>query len=338
MFNKLYESIKKYIKDNYKFLICIILIIFLCTYELPYVIYKNGGIINLSNRVDVDKKYSEKGSFNMSYVTAIKGTIPAVLLSYVIPDWDLFPLNEISNESSYEETLVIGKEYLDEGIDNAIIAAFQRSDYKIKIIKEINKVIFISPQAKTDIEVGDIVLKINNKDIDSFDNMRKYINTLKEKEEVEILVSNKDKEYKRHATLYKDKDDLLKVGVAFKTTYKYETEIPVTVRMKNNESGSSGGLMMSLAIYNALTKEDITNGLKIAGTGSIKNDGTVEEIGGVKYKVLASEKNKADIFFCPVENYKEAIKIKKKRKLKIKIVKVHTIDDAIDYLTKKESN
>ena len=102
--------------------------------------------------------------------------------------------------------------------------------------------------------------------------------------------------------------------------------------MKDNESGSSGSLMMALSIYNALVEEDITKGLNIVGTGSILADGSVEEIGGVKYKVLAAEKKNADVFFCPLENYDEAIKIKKKRNLKVEIVKVKSLKDVINYL------
>ena len=130
-------------------------------------------------------------------------------------------------------------------------------------------------------------------------------------------------------------DNTLKIGIAFKTNYEYKTEIPVTVKMKDNESGSSGGLMMSLAIYNALTDNDITNGLNIVGTGTISSDGVVGEIGGVKYKVLAAEKKKADIFLCPEANYEEALNVKKRRKLDVEIVKVKTLEEAINYLKSK---
>ena len=92
---------------------------------------------------------------------------------------------------------------------------------------------------------------------------------------------------------------------------------------------------MSLAIYNALTEDDITNGLNIVGTGSINSDGTVSEIGGVKYKVLAAEKKDADIFLCPKENYEEAIKIKEKRNLNVEVVSVSTLKEAINYLENK---
>lgn len=332
MFNKIYEKIENFIKENYKFLIFLTFLIFLFYYEFPYVIYKSGGTINLEDRVIVDKKYAQEGELSMSYVTAMKGIAPFILLSYIIPDWDLIPLNDITDEESYEDILEVGKEYLNEGIDNSIIAAFNESEYSINITKVINKVIYLSEEAETDIEIGDEIINVNNVKVSSLEEIKAYVNTLMENDEVTIDVLNNGKTYKRKATLYKDADNTLKVGIAFKTSYEYETEIPVTVKMKDNESGSSGGLMMSLAIYNALTEEDITKGLNIVGTGSILSDGTVEEIGGVKYKVLAAEKKNADIFFCPEANYNEAVKVKEKRNLDVEIIKVNTLKEAIEYL------
>lgn len=332
MFIKIYDKVKRYIKDNYKFLIAIIFIIFIFNYEFPYVIYKSGGTIDLANRVVIDKEYDEKGKLQMSYVTAMRGTAPFIALSYVFPDWDLIPLKDITDKDSYEDVLEVGKEYMHEGIDNAIIAAFKESQYDVEITKEINKVIYISNDSNTDVKIGDEIISVNGNKYTSLDDLRKYINTLKVDDEIDIEVKNDNKNYKRHAKVFKDKDSLLKIGLAFSTTYEYETEIPVSVKIKNNESGSSGGLMTSLSIYNALTEEDITHGKNIVGTGTIDSNGVVGEIGGVKYKILGAYKNKADIFLCPEENYEEALKIKKKRNLKIEIVKVHTLKEAIDYL------
>ncbi len=337
MFNKLYEKFKIFLKENYKFLIFLVFLVFALYYELPYIIYKSGGTIDLENRIVIDKEYKEEGTLSMSYVSAIKGTPAFILLSYILPDWDLIPLSDITNEDSYEDVLEVGKEYLNEGINNAIIAAFNESDYGINIKRVINTVAFLSDKAQTDVEVGDEILEIDGHNITSLDDVKEYINTLKENDEVKIKVLNKDQEYERYAKIYYEEEtNDLKVGVSFKTSYDYETEIPVKIKMKSNESGSSGGLMMSLAIYNALTEEDITKGKNIVGTGSINSDGTVEEIGGVKYKVLGASKNKADVFLCPIENYQEALDIKNKRKLNIEIVGVSTLSDAIEYLKSME--
>jgi len=336
MINKVYEKIKSFIKYNYKFLIFLTVLIFLFYYEFPYIIYKSGGVINLDDRVIIDKEYEEKGTFNMSYVTAMKGTIPFIALSYIIPDWDLLPLESVTGkDNDYEDVLEKGKVYLNEGIDNAIISAFNEAGYGITINDTINTVMYISEDAETDIVIGDRVLEINNTKVETLDNIKNYINSLNESDSVKVKVVNANKEYERYAKIYKDTDNTLKIGIAFKTTYDYKTEIPVTIKMKDNESGSSGGLMMSLAIYNSLTEEDITKGLNIVGTGSINSDGTVEEIGGVKYKVLAAHKNDADIFFCPEENYEEAINIKEKRDLDLEIISVSTLNDAIEYLENK---
>ncbi len=332
MFNKLYEKVKEFIKLNYKFLIGMVSIIIAFNYDLPYVIYKSGGTINLEDRVIIDKDYKQDGDLQMTYVTSLKGTLPMILLSYVIPDWDLLSIKSISGDTDYDEVIEIEKQFLNEGIDNAIISAYNESPYQIEITKTINTVLFVSEDANTDIEVGDEVISVDNYSIDSLDDLKEYVNTLEEGDVVNILVNHDGEEVNRSARLYRDTDGALKVGISFKTRYEYKTPIKVSIKMKNNESGSSGGLMMSLAIYNALTEEDITHGLNIAGTGTIDAKGNVGEIGGIKYKLLGANKDKVDIFLCPKENYEEAMQIKKKKKLKMDIVGVETLKDAIQYL------
>ena len=97
--------------------------------------------------------------------------------------------------------------------------------------------------------------------------------------------------------------------------------------------------MTTLAIYDALIPEDLTNGLKIAGTGTIESDGSIGEIGGIKYKLAGAVSDDADIFFAPSgENYEEAIELKNKRNYDIEIIEVKTLDDAINYLKNLKSN
>ena len=102
MFNKIYEKIKSFIKLNYKFLIIFTILIFLFYYEFPYIIYKSGGTINLNDRVEINTSYKQEGDISMSYVTAIKGTTPFILLSFIMPDWDLIPLETITDEEKHK--------------------------------------------------------------------------------------------------------------------------------------------------------------------------------------------------------------------------------------------
>ena len=332
MFNKIYDKAKQFIKENYKFMLVLILLVVVFTYEFPYVVYTPGGIVNLEKRIDVDNKYDSEGSLNMSYVTLRKGNIPSILLSYIIKDWDLLKESEVTiDDESVDELLKLEKLYMTSSIDNATILAYQKAGKKIEIKKNINNVIYIDDNAKTDIEIYDQIISVDGKEINEIKDLQDYIKTKNENDTVYFKVKNNNNEKTRKAQVVKIGDEL-KVGIAFLTTYDYDTDPKIEVKTKSSESGSSGGLMLSLAIYNAITKEDITKGKTIVGTGTIDINGNVGKIDGVKYKIIGANKNKADLFICPKENYEEAIKVKEEHNLDLKIVSVSTFDEAINYL------
>ena len=94
--------------------------------------------------------------------------------------------------------------------------------------------------------------------------------------------------------------------------------------------------MMALNIYNALVEEDITGGKKIAGTGTIDENGNVGEISGIVHKIRGAENN-ADIFLAPSgENYEEALRVVQDEKLNIQLIEVSTLEEAIQKI--KEGN
>ena len=332
MFNKLYVGIKKFIVDNYKFLIVWAIIIFLFFYELPFAIYTPGGIVNLEDRIEVDGEQVTEGSLNMSYVSLVKGTLPMILLSYVIPNWDLVSRNEITrDDESVTEMLELEKLYMQSSIDNATILAYQKADKEIDVTREVNNIIYIAPEAKTDLNVYDELLMIDGIDVENIIELKEIVNSKKEGDIVNITVNRDGKKKECQAEIYATSDGL-KVGISFLTTYEYVTDPSITVETKSSESGSSGGLMLSLAIYNAITDEDITHGKTIVGTGTITVDGIVGPIDGVKYKILGAVKSDADMFLCPEENYEEALEVKEKFDLDILIHSVKTFDEALAYL------
>lgn len=329
MHNKIYEKIKQFIKSNYDMLIVIILILCLFYIKLPFVIYKSGGTIDLSKRVTSESiKKDTSGSIRMSYVTQLDGSIVNVLASFVLPDWDLKSKEEEFGDN-YQDILKINKIYMNEGVDNAIISAFKYSNEEVTINKTIPVISGIMDNSKNNLVIGDELLEVNNTKVYNVDDIKDILNNLDNFTKVNIKVKNNNKTYNRYAyVISKDNEHILGVYISYK--YEYTTSIPIKIKTKNSEYGSSGGLMMALSVYNYINDTDITHGLNIVGTGTIDKDGSVGKIDGIKYKLLGSKD--ADIFFVPSDNYKEAIKINKNKKLGIKIVKVDTLGDAINYL------
>lgn len=334
MFNKLYSNVKNFIVENYKFLIIWGIIIFLFFYEFPYVIYTPGGIVNLEDRIEVENSRDTEGSLNMSYVSLVKGTLPMILLSYIIPNWDLVKSSEITApDESVDELLELEKLYMQSSIDNATILAYEKAGKELNITREVNNIVYISDDADTDLEIYDELLTADGIEVNDVAELREIVNNKNEGDTITFLVNRNGKEKECSAKIYNTEDGL-KVGVSFLTTYEYETNPEISVATKASESGSSGGLMLTLAIYNAITDEDITKGRTVVGTGTISLDGTVGAIDGVKYKILGAVKSNAEIFLCPMENYEEALSVKDEFDLDIEIHGVATFDEALEYLKK----
>ena len=332
MFTKIYEKIKEFIKENYKGLIAIVVVFLLFMIELPYSIYTPGGAVDLNKRISVSDGYEAEGSFNMAYVSMVRGSIPFLLLSYIIPDWDIVSSDEITIEGeNMEEMLEREKLYMQESMDAAIINAYRAAGADLNITGTISEVSFIAEEADTNLKIGDEIIRANQVEIHSLDDLKKVIEGLDEKEKVRLDVIRDDEEKECFAYTYKT-DDGMKIGVSLLTTYEYTTAPEVSITSKASEAGSSGGLMMSLTIYNSLVPEDITGDKKIVGTGTIDIDGNVGEIGGVKYKLIGAVKNDADVFICPEENYEEAVKVALDKDYDIPIISVSTFLEAIEAL------
>ena len=332
MRKNLLHKIKTFWVENYKFLLAIVLIFALFMIELPYKIYAPGGMVDLSERVSVEEGQEYDGTLGMAYVSMVKGSIPYLLLSYVIPDWDIVPKSELKYDNeTMEEKIEADKISTEQSIDSAIIAAYRLAGKEIEIESENVHITYIDEQANTDLEILDVVKSVNGVEVKSTEELKSLIQNYEAGEEVKFLVERNGEEKECHATLY-DTDDGVKAGVALTVTYNYQEEPEASITMKQSESGPSGGLMMSLAIYNSLVDEDITKGKTVVGTGTIDIDGNVGAIGGVKYKLIGAVKNKADVFLVPKDNYEEAIEVKNEKGYDITILAVDTLSDAIESL------
>ena len=334
MFNKIYVKTKEIIKENYIFISLCLVMIATLLYPLPYYIYNGGGTINVDKRVNITNSYDSKGSFNLCYVTEIKATISSYLLAKILPGWDITPKEEITLNSNETDKDVYTRDriFLTDANVNAIHVAYSKANKDFIITDTNNYVIYIAQEANTDLKIGDMIKKVDGVDISSLEDIKKIVNNKNTGDEIEIEVIRNQKEKKCKAKVFELENNKY-IGITTETTYDYDTNPKIKLKFSKNEAGPSGGLLLTLSIYNHLTTEDITNGMKIAGTGTIDWEGNVGSIGGVKYKLKGAVRDKADVFIVPNgENYEEAIKVKNKYKYNIKIIGISTFDEALKKL------
>lgn len=333
MIKKLLKYLKNDLKNNYKTYIVFILILSTFFIKLDYNIYSPGGLINLNDRIETNNKYTKEGSFNLTYVTARSGIIPNILLSYIIPSWDLVPTSDVKvDDESMKEVNLRNRIYLEETSYNAIIAAYKEAGKPYTVNSTDLKVTYIIDKDNNNLEVGDTIKEINGVKIDSYETLKQEKDKYKENDKLNIKVLRNNKEKECYAILKKDKNNNLTIGIYLATLKNVSTLEEVKYVFKNNESGSSRGLMCALEIYNRITDYDITKGDIIAGTGSIDENGIVGDIDGVKYKLKGAVKNKAKVFIVPSGNYDEALKLKEENNYDIELIKADNLHNVIENL------
>ncbi|MBR6690206.1 MAG: hypothetical protein IKL65_02625 [Bacilli bacterium] len=326
---------KEIFKKNYKFIISLILILVVLSIKFPYYIDAPGGITDMSDKIEISG-YKSTGSFNLAYVKEYRATIPTLIISLFNKDWNVMKQEDIMLDTEdYDSYETRDKVLMDESISNAIYVAYTKANKKIEVLSNKLFVTYITENADTDLIVGDEVISINNKLVNSKEDITNIVDKSSIGNKLNIKVKNNKKEYDRYAYIIKE-DNSKKIGILISNVKQYQTYPKVNVLIDENESGPSGGLITALSIYDSLIKEDITKGLTIVGTGTIDLDGNIGSIGGVEYKLKSAVKKNADLFIVPNdENYKEALKIKKENNYNIEILGVSTFDEVIDYLDGK---
>lgn len=333
------KRIKKYIindvKRNYKFYIGLFLIMALFLIRFDYVIYTPGSLENLNDRIKVNPSNESKGSMNLTYVTSIPATIPNMLLSLVIPNWDIESLDDMRVEDESEKEIENrDKIYLKDTSYDAIIAAFKEANMKYEITSIDVTITYIYNIAKTNLKVGDVIKTINGVKITSFNSLINEVDKYEVGDKLNINVLRNNKIVECEATLVLEENKKM-IGISLAELKNIKTNPEVKFVFKDNESGSSRGLMCALEIYNRITKYDITKGDIISGTGVIDENGNVGSIGGVKYKLKGAVNKHAKVFIVPSGNYEEAMSLKNKYKYDIEIIKADTLKNVIKALKER---
>ena len=161
MLKKFYEKVRNFIKEEYKFLLFLIFFVVVCTWPVNYYIVIGGGISDVSDRVVVEDGYTSKGSFNLSYVSELKGTTLSYLLSYVMPHWKKVSMDDYKYtvDEDYEDIEFRSELDLLYSNSNAIYYAYQLADRSCEVINTDVYVIVKFSNYDNPLEVGDKLKK-----------------------------------------------------------------------------------------------------------------------------------------------------------------------------------
>ncbi|MFC3882692.1 SepM family pheromone-processing serine protease [Bacillus songklensis] len=320
----------------------VILAFILSFYPLPYYITKPGMAQDLSPIIKVEGGYEEEGNLMLTTVSMAKATPLAYALARVQDFQEIYPVQDIRQEGENDEEYTYRQlNMMETSKESAILIAYKHAGKKVEIKNHGVYILGIIPNmpAEERLQVGDRVYKVDGKNIETSEEFVEYVTNKKLGDKVKIEFQRDGSNQAAELKVAPFPQFKNKVGLGITLVTDREVKVKPDIKIDTEKiGGPSAGLMFSLEIYNQLTKEDLTRGYEIAGTGTIDDEGRVGPIGGISQKIAAAANSGAEIFFAPNENgakgsnYREALATAKKIDTDMKIVPVDTFEEAVNYL------
>lgn len=276
-------------------------------------------------------------------VTSRPASILQYLWSYTRPYDERVPSKELLGGQTSSQYNELQNWYMETSQQNAIYYAAKKAGKKHSLkylgvyVMEVQK----NSSFKNKLQIGDTVLGANGHRFHSTEEMMTYLRKQKINGKVTISVL-RGKEKKQFTGKIVKVKGTNKPGIGIQLVEHVTVKTTPKLTIDAGEiGGPSAGLMFTLESYEVFTKQNLSRGHKIAGTGTISPTGKVGIIGGVDKKVVAASREGAEVFFAPTDstnvsknqtNYAVAKRTAKKIHTKMKIVPVSTFDDALNYL------
>ena len=224
-----------------------------------------------------------------------------------------------------------------EDVDKANDADFKQSEHNaefaalgyLKYAQAVTVVTVADPGPSVGkLQAGDAVQAVNGKPVATVEEFTSYLKSTKPGQSVSVGFRRKNAQPGvAQITLGSNKDR--KYGfVGVSVTDAPWAPFAVDFNLAN-VGGPSAGLMFSLAVIDKLTTGDLAGAKFVAGTGTIKPDGTVGRIGGIVHKMTAARDAGATVFLVPADNCYEANSDKVPG---LQLVKVANLGGAVDAL------
>ena len=299
--------------------------------ELPYLAYSAGPVSDAADLVVAEgvELYPPDGELLMLTVVSQDVNIFEAIIAGVDPTIDLIRKQAVRREGeSDEEYRNRSLQQMDDSNFRSISVALGYLEIEMITTDIVINEIVEGVPANSVLQLGDSIKAINGLPVKEFADLAVLVEDA-EIGDVLLMTVVRGEEVLDVDVVLVEREDvpgLAMIGVSLGVL----TESPFPLRIESGDvGGPSAGMMHTIAIIDSLTPGELTNGLVIAGTGTIRIDGTVGPIGGIRQKVVGAEAAGATHILVPEANYESALTAES---TSIEIVPIGSIEDAIKFL------
>lgn len=326
-------------------LVCVILIA-LSYIPLPYYIYSPGNAESLQPLIQVSGGHkTEKGSFMLTTVYVVYAkNVYDLLYGLSLPDHQLIPVSQVDPGLTNQQYNQIEDYMMTSSHQSAEIAALQYLKKPVYVHVLGVQVIYVYPTSKAVglLQSGDIITSIQGQSLQDPSRLIQIFQHAGVGDKVSLSILRSG--HKLHLVVplvnLAANPKQHEVGLGISAGIALSVKTPIRIRINSGDiNGPSAGLMFTLEVINQLYNHgDLTKGYRIAGTGTMSENGTIGQIGGVEHKIVAAARAHANYFFVPMDTSKgdtnevHAMEAAKRIHTTMKVVPVHTLKQAIAFL------
>lgn len=323
----------------YSRLIGIVFILFVLSHfiPVPYQVMEPGIAAELSPMIEVKDGYKNEGEFLLTAVSSRRAVAwDYISISLFAPDdKELTAISEqLPEDMEMGEYIDLMAELMEESKLQAQAVAFRKAGYEVQVSGDGAEVVEVMKDgsAYNNLKKDDLIIAVDDKKVEM---AADAVNIIKNREigdvvKITVLRNEEEIDFELQTLELEGNEGNPSIGVLI-SSKGLEYDIPGEVNFNTeNIIGPSAGSVFTMEIYNQLVPEDITNGRRIAGTGTVNLDGEIGRIDGVKYKIMAAKEAGVDLFIVPAENYETAAEYAGK----LELLKVKKLDQIIEYLEK----
>lgn len=283
---------------------------------LPYAIYSPGPTFDVlavdANEAEIiqvagHKVYRDDGQIRFTTVQSSprgqRKSLFEALQAWFDPDQAVIPYDiaHPPNKTAEDEQRE-GAVSMVTSQDVAIAAALRELDYEVPSVVQ---VAFVAEDGAAfgELRVRDKILEADGRPVTESKDVVDAVQRHGEGDPVTFLIERNRKELTVEIEPVLTEVDGVRtprIGIDLGVGYDFPFDVSITV--DEGIGGPSAGLMFSLAIYDTLTPGSLTDGEIIAGTGELRDDGSVGPIGGIQQKIAGAEDAGAELFFVPADN------------------------------------
>jgi PDZ domain-containing protein len=307
--------------------------------RLPYVLIAPGTAQSVERVVKIDgaPTFPHRGDLLLLTVSVSRDrpNAFALLSGWLDDNTDVVPEDEVLQGKSREEEQRLNRLEMADSQMTAKRVALERLGYSVPVTGTGAVVTGVQKDSPANgkLRVGDVITAVDGQPVTLAEQLGPAVRARTAGQPVTFTV-DRDGSTVEAAVVTRAADGGTcpgrpQVGVVTRTRDE-KFDFPVDVQIDTGKiSGPSAGLAFTLTIIDDLTPGDLTDGKKIAVTGTIEPGGAVGPIGGVEQKAVTAERAGAKLFLVPMPELNAA----RASAGEMKVVGIRTLDDALTELT-----